>query len=663
MNTNRYGKWAVLIICVAGLGVRALAQGQPESGSSTALVELNRAIKAYLEEDRDTAAATFEGLLQEYPQAESRITCQYYLGLIALERGLANSAAAQAAAAQQATELAAQEAAKAREQFEKAQGHFGQVVPVADPTAEMINAALLLGIAQLASDFPGAEEGAPEAALKLAQRAEETLRRYVSETEPGAQDRYGYFYLAVAQYRLAEVYRDQPGRGRDYAESLTAARQDLDRSLALAVADRDAGRLTPDAFESFKTVVTYYDALLAILERDNASARRAFTEVTERAAGTDLAQNAQTIINKLNEVEMANPQPIRVPIPAPVGPWEVDGRIRIGNGFDSNVILLGKDTQLPRGFGTKEGYSFGLSADLNVSRYIHRTEAPWVGESLTIGMGGSVGNVWQPAIAEFDVNRYAGRAYVNWQPVRDFYLGFQYEYSYTLLGHEPFISSQRVTPVISKAWRGTAGDHADIEVGRTDLYYTHDDRNYLDLLTNRGFNRDGTYQALGLRHTFNLLQAKELPYLTQYFATHEHERQVFGDQWLSLYLGCEYRAESTVGTEFSLGGNSMIWGLRVPLPYRLAFELDSEFAWSGYTGPSLLDYNRKERADFMQRYDFGITYAIIARGEYAAMRTLDVKLRGGVELTFQDSNIWDRLGEDVYSYNRAIYGVRLEVGF
>jgi hypothetical protein len=459
------------------------------------------------------------------------------------------------------------------------------------------------------------------------------------------------------------VYRDQPGKAREYAQSLTDARQELDRAQALAVADRDAGRLTPDAFESFKTVVTYYDALLAILERDNANARRWFTEVTERAAGTDLAQNAQTIINKLNEVEIANPQPIRLPVPPPIGPWEVDGRLRIGNGFDSNAILLGQETQLPRGYRSKEGYWFGLSTDLNISRYIARTEAPWVGESLTVGVGGSVGNVWQPAIPQFDVNRYAGRAYVNWQPVRDFYLGFQYEYSYTMLGHEPFISSQRVTPVISKAWRGTTGEYADIEVGRTDLYYSHDDRDYLDLLTNRGFNRDGTYQALGLRHTFNLLQAKTLPYMLDYFATHEHERQVFGDQWLSLYLGYEYRAESTVGTEFSLSGNSMIWGLRVPLPYRFAFELDSEFAWSGYTGPSLLDYNRKERADFMQRYDFGITYAIIARGEYAAMRTLDVKLRGGVELTFQDSNIWDRLGEDVYSYNRAIYGVQLEVGF
>jgi hypothetical protein len=648
---------------LAVLGYVGLAQPPPEADTATPLVDLNRAIKAYLEEDRDTAAEIFERLETTYPQANFRVTCQYYLGLIALEEGLASSSAAQAAQAQKQLDVAEREAARAREQFEKAQAHFQAVVGVVDPTAEMINAALLLGIAQLASDYPGAAEGDPHAAFKLSRRAEETLSRYVTQTEPGTHDRYGHFYLAVARYRLADTYRDQPGRGREYAESLSEAKLNLARALALAADDRDRGQLKPEAFESFGTVVSYYDALLAVLERDYRSARRGFAEVTERAAGTDLAQNAQAIVSKLDEVETANPTPLQIPVPRPIGPFEVDGRIRLGNWFDSNVILLGKETQLPRGFRTREGYRFGLSADLNISRYITKSEAPWVGESLTLGFGGGTSNLWQPSIPQFDVNRYPARVYLNWQPIKDLYLGLQYEYSYTQLGHAPFISSQRLTPVISKSWRGQAGDRAGLELGRTDLYYSYDIRNYLDRLTAWQLNRDGQYQAVGVRHNFNLIQAKNLPYLTAYYASHQREQQLFGDTWLSFYLGYEYRDERTVGTEFDLRGQSLIWGLNVPLPYRFSFGLDSEFAWNDYTGASIFDYDRKERADFMQRYDFGLTYAIITRGEYAAMRTLDVKLRGGIELTFQNSNIWDRLGEDIYEYNRAIYGVQLEVGF
>ncbi len=665
---------ALLACCLLLLGnAGAPAWAQPPAEppppaplDAAGLVDLNRAIKAYLEEDRDTAAEIFERLLTQYPQADFRAACRYYLGLIALERGLSSSAAAEAANAQKLPDVAEREATLARVQFEQAQTHFQEVVDVTDPSAEMINAALLLGISQLASDYPGAAEGDPQAAFHLAQRAEETLTRYVTLTEPGTHDRYGHFYLAVARYRLADTYRDQPGRGREYAESLAEAKRNLSRAAALAVDDRAAGRLPPDAFDSFQTVVTYYDALLAVLERDYRRARREFGEVTERAAGTGLAENALTIVNKLNEVETASPAPIQLPIPGPIGPLEVEGRIRMGNWWNSNVILLGKDTQLPRGFRSKEGYQFGLSADLNISRYISKNEAPWVGESLTIGFGGGTANLWQPSIPQFDVNRYPARVYVNWQPVRDLYLGVQYEYSYTQLGHEPFISSQRITPVISKTWRGLAGEDGaagGAELGRTDLYYSYDIRNYLDRLTNWQLNRDGQYQALGARHTFNLVQARNLPYLAKYFASHERERMLFGDQWLYCYLGYEYRDERTVGTEFDQRGHSLLWGLNVPLPYRFSFGLDGEFAWADYTGASLFDFSRKERADFIQRYDFGLTYAIITRGEYAAMRTLDVKLRGGIELTFQNSNIWDRLGQDVYEYDRAVYGVQLEVGF
>jgi hypothetical protein len=96
---------------------------------------------------------------------------------------------------------------------------------------------------------------------------------------------------------------------------------------------------------------------------------------------------------------------------------------------------------------------------------------------------------------------------------------------------------------------------------------------------------------------------------------------------------------------------------------RLAFELNSEFTWGNYSSPSIFDYERKRRSDFLQRYDMGFVYTIVARGENPTLRTLNVRLRTGVEMSFQNSNIWDRLGEDIYEYNRTVYGMRLEVDF
>ncbi len=647
---------ALLLFVLAGSGLQAQPPPPTPSGEA-GFVDLNRAIRAYSAADREAARKLFTDLLSADPQAEYRPTCLYYLGLIALEDGLGHAASIAAD-----PETAVREAAAAREEFMRAQGFFEQIVVLADPTAEMVRAALLLGIAQLARDDPSVKEEA----IQLAERAEQTLQRYVSETEPGAVDRFGQFYLMVARYRLALAYRADPARSRQFAEKTARAADNLHQALAVAEADHTAGRIPLEQYETFKTQATYYDALLAMVRRDNRTARQRLVTVTERAPNTPLADNASDIIKKIDEAEATRPAPLQIPVPAPLGPFEVEGRVTVGNFFDSNVILLGKDTALPRGYRRADDYRFELSADLNVSRYISKTEAPWlVGESLTLGFGGGTYNGWQPNIPQFDVNRYPARAYLNWQVITDLYFGLQYEYSYTQLGHHPFISSQRLTPVLSKEWVLRTPDGPERNLGHTDVYYSHEGRNYLDALGDFRLNRDGTYHAIGLQHTFNLIQAKDLWYLREYYNSpaRQRERQSLGEEWLRFALGWEYRDERTVGTEFDLAGHALLWGLHVPLPYRFAFDLSGEFTWADYTYASVFDHSRKEREDFLQRYNFGLTYTFVARGELPQMRTLDVRLRTGIELTFQNSNIWNRLGEDVYEYDRAIYGAALEVGF
>lgn len=648
---------AVGLVLTLALATGAGAQ-ETDPPQTAGLPELNRGIKAYLDEERDEAAEVFEGLLADDAKADVHMACRYYLGLIALERGLSLSRDASDASRAGADEEAAARAEAARAQFSAAQRQFERIVDTADPSAETVRAALLLGIAQLASDYPLGDD---LAAFELAQRAERTLRHYVNETAMGQRDRYGRFYLAVAQYRLADEYSQQPGRGLEVAEALRQAEENLDEALAIARAAAAEEQIDEPTLEAFETVVIYYRGLLAIQRRDHAAARTQFATVIQREPrGSGLAGNAEQIIEVLDEVERSTPPPVALDIPRPIGPLEFDADITIGNAYNSNLILLGERTQLPLGYAHQDDYQYGIQGNFTLSRYITKADAPILGESVSIGIGGSTTHVWQPSVAEFDINRYAGQAYVNWQPVRDLYLGLQYEYSDTQLGHAPFIVSHRLTPVLSKLWRRADGE---TEAGRTDVYYTFDERTYMDEISDFRLNRSGRYHALGVQQTFNLAQARDLPYMQNYFAAHEKEAELLGDEWLLLRLGYEYQSERTIGTEFDMYGHVLTCGVDVPLPYRLMFEFRGMFGWENYGEPSLFDYERKERFDFVQRYGFGLVYTLVARNEVRDFRTLQMLLRGGVEFTIQDSNTWDRLGQRVYEYDQQIYGLELQVSF
>jgi hypothetical protein len=124
-----------------------------------------------------------------------------------------------------------------------------------------------------------------------------------------------------------------------------------------------------------------------------------------------------------------------------------------------------------------------------------------------------------------------------------------------------------------------------------------------------------------------------------------------------------YRDERTHGDEFDLVGHSILAGIEVPLPHRFAFEFDSVLTWEDYNSPSLFDYRRNTRGDFAQFYAFGLTRTLVARGENASAPTLEIELHADVSLTFRNSNIWDRLSQDIYEYDRAVYGLRLSVDF
>lgn len=637
----------LIVCCVVG----AKAQDASPPIDVEQLVALNQAIEAYLDGDADRAAVGFTEIRNADPK---NVTASYYLGLINLSRGLA-----EAQAAGRDDEAAR---AKAREFFRIAQEDFEAVFEASDPTAKPVRAALLLGIAQLAGDDPEARD----AALALALSAQDTLDGYV-RTEIGAADRYGHFYLGVAHYRLADEYNKR----EDSSEAnrhLGMARDSLSMALIQARVARDSDRIAAEQFTRFETVVTYYEGLVHVLNRDNLSAIGRFEIVVEREGGkTTLGGNAEEILDELESEEKRSPS--RITFASPFGPLEFDAELSIGNFYDTNVILLGKDTFLPAGISTDDDYRFGVDFGFNVSRYISASDMPVVGKSLVIGFGGATFNAWQPDINDFDINSYLGRVFANWQPITDLYLGVQFEHAYTLLGKKPFITSNRITPVISKIWRAAPepgdedgpSDAFGVERSRTDIYFTMDHRDYHDRIGSKNLERDGMYQALGLRQVFNIMEARDL--WVSYYATHQSEHDLFGHRWLRAHVGYVYRNERTEGSEFDLWGHSFGVGVELPLPYRLSFDFQAEWTWDHYTSASIFDFRRNQRFDLVQRYDFGLTHTLVARGEAESMRTLEMKLRAGVGLTYQNSNIFDRLGQDIYEYDRAIYGLSLTMSF
>ncbi len=626
----------------AVLGSTPMSHAQSNGDDAETLIQLNEIIIAFANEEYETAKTAIERVLARDADNAAAL---YYLGLISLDEGLtlANRAKVEPDAQQRAAIRA-----EAVASFRRAQTNLQKVMRLADPTLAPVEAALDLGIAQLASDAEDNEK----IAEKLASQAVLTLERYVG-ADAGKVDPVGHFFLAVAYYRLQAL---QPSRRSEIVGKGFAALDEADRLLGERPADPDE----PDVKRTtFETRVLYYRGLFE-LARDRKQAGRGFlNQVVEKDPGSDPANNAAKIIEFIDQSRADSPAAIS--FDSPIGPLQFDGSLTIGGFYDTNVILLGEDTILPRGIEQADDIRGGVEASFDVTRQLTQEDGI-LGRSLLFGLGGSTVHFWQPSIGEFDVNTYSGRAYVNWEPVANLYLGVQYDYTFTQLGHDPFISSNRISPVISKLWM-RQGDYGEEEFARTDLYYSYDRRDYFDILTDRRFDRDGNYHAIGLTQSFNLMRAEAL--WPEYYGADGPgaSEGTDGRRWMSVAGGYLFRNERTNGEEFDLSGNAVFAGINIPLPWRLDFNLRGEWGWDDYSERSAFDFEGKERFDFIQRYEAGLARTLIDQGEYAPIPTLDMRVRGGIEYTLQDSNIWDRLGQDIYSFDRTIYSLKLIINF
>lgn len=314
--------------------------------------------------------------------------------------------------------------------------------------------------------------------------------------------------------------------------------------------------------------------------------------------------------------------------------------LELGNLYDTNVPLIGDNVasvpDLP--LDHQDDYRFALLADLNLDWQPQEGAlANW-----HFSLGGTTFNSWHPSVQEYNVQDYAGHFYVGYK----FYsnpdtfisfaeVGLGYDYDYALVGNNGFLSRNTMRAVLyldemAGRWRTTIG-------------YDYELRDYQEDYFTRDFDRDGNYHSVVVYQEFDLLEIEKW----RYDFAPELARYV------TLNVGYRWENNSTQGDEYDYGANVAFAGITTPLPWNLTLGFTTDFEWQDYWQHSQLDYQYRERSDFIQRYGFNLSYKI---NQY-------IELIGDISWTENDSNVQTKLEQAPFSYDRAIYGLKARITF
>lgn len=303
---------------------------------------------------------------------------------------------------------------------------------------------------------------------------------------------------------------------------------------------------------------------------------------------------------------------------------------QIGLAYDTNVTF--------RGGGAA---AFDLIAgrdDGKFASYFQFDYAPIANERDTVAVGARLGHSWHFSVEDFNHQDYGG--YIRWTRRLDdrWQIGFQYDYDWSFLGNESFLSNHGLTLNLTHVWpkRSTR-----FELDSTSMYYRFEARDFL-LPTSPEFDRDGVVHSVGLEQGFRF---QPLP----------------GRSWIwKLHAGYRFSSIVTEGTEFDRTTHDFFVGLGIPLKNPLwpdkplDFQFNVQWEIADYRNDSLIDRRGRERADFITGYGFVLS------------QTLVEDLRGGLVLhaivnwTDAHSNVTTREGTDPFTYDKVLYGLQLE---
>ncbi len=332
-----------------------------------------------------------------------------------------------------------------------------------------------------------------------------------------------------------------------------------------------------------------------------------------------------------------------------------------GTRYDTNVILLGERTDLPRDvsrakdFGLESGWAVDYTRDLT--------------KRLAVGVQVRTAQLWNAGVEQFDQQTYG--ASVAWQyefldkkegSMGPGFFTLQYDFDYTLLGKEEFLQNHAVRPGVKLEWANRRAT--------SELYFNYQRRDYSEPLFDRRLNRDGDYFTIGVLHEFKTVEMTQVykewglePWGLASDAGLDQDDPDYPNRYLKPYIGARHSWDSTAGDEFDRRADALQAGVGVPLPWGFTFDAAAVLEWEKYSHGSLVDFHRRERHDLVQEYAVALSRTFVLREGMRANRytpAIDrmlMTVRAHATWTGDDSNVLDRPGEAVFSYDRAVYGV------
>jgi len=331
---------------------------------------------------------------------------------------------------------------------------------------------------------------------------------------------------------------------------------------------------------------------------------------------------------------------------------------RFGLAYDTNVTFRGADLS---SFDLITGRHDGV-----YSTSVGLTFAPIANERESLAVDMRIGQAWHFSIGEFNYQDYgasirytrllsAGEA--GSIPLRGrWHFGLRYDYDFTLLGNDAFISSHVLSPSITYTWPPAPADRVGpaepavepaarasswIVPNTTSFYYQFEGRNFLTE-TSPELDRDGFVNAFGFEQSFIL-------------------QPIPGREWF-WRLGAGYKLSlvATEGTEFDRETHDFILGVDIPLGSPLIenkpldFNFSAQWHIGDYRNNSVIDRRRRPRDDLIVAYTWVLSQKIIEDGPLG-----DLAIHGLISWIDANSNVRIRNRTRPFSYDKVVYGLQL----
>lgn len=538
---------------------------------------------------------------------------------------------------------------------------------------------------------------------RLLAEAEEALNWYLNPPAasgvgpPAGLSRVrGEYFRAVVVYRQALRPAAKAGEPDELSDLPTLERAG---SLMLALVDPQSDHSvdkllpadTPDREREVAVWSSYASLYLGLIRtrqandaigRRRGDSARSFREQAQRffadAERLDAHQGrslSRGVIPLVTQEQIKALEETRTVAAAPMEDLTIEWRS--GFAYDSNVTLLGDNTYQSSRIGREADVRFDTGVALSYTLDLAKVD-----ESLdrwTLGVVGRSSASWHADIDSYNEQDYGasvalqyrlldawpGEGSVEHGPL---YAAIQYDYDYFLLGNDGFLKSNRVSPRLTLY---TFNQRVE-----STLAFSYEDRNYLEPLLSTAFDRDGNYFELSQMNAVDWVDMSAVYEGWNWRAWGLAHDPAPGDsdyqRWLRPYFGVAYSWDATRGVEYDTDRWGLRAGIEVPLPYGVTFDFSGEWEWENYKGErggSLVDYHRRGREDFIQTYSFGLQRRFVlvpGLPDNRSTLTIDrlvMTLRGDVRFTDDDSNVVDKSGQAVFSYERAIFGLSVAFQF